>query len=231
MKNKLIAMTWGLLLSTVSVCASAQSLSDAMKDGLQTMASEQLNADLHVGSLQVNSLTDGLTASKVRLTTRVNELSEPENQLLLAQQLVLTGDWQELGSSRVDISKIAVSDAQLTVSYYDSGRSNLHEFLRQMSKVKVQKVNSVPLQWQVNEWVMENVTINLFDKGEPILSVHVGELVLTDLQSMQNPNAQVKELLWPILEQVVAQVRGGDSSLQVDSMALSQFLLREAMAF
>jgi len=71
----------------------------------------------------------------------------------------------------------------------------------------------------------------LFDKGEPILSVHVDELALTDLQSMQDPDAQVKELLWPILDQVVEQVRSGNSSLQVDSMALSRFLLREAMAF
>lgn len=231
MNNTLVTATFGLLLSMTSIAASAQSLSDVMKDGLQTMASEQLNADLDVGELQVNSLTDGLTANKVRLATRVDELSEPENQLLLAKQLVLTGDWQALGSRRVDISKIAVSDAQLTVSYYGTGRSNLHEFLKQMSGMKVQKINSVPLRWQVDEWMMDNVTINLFDKGEPILSVHVDELALTDLQSMQDPDAQVKELLWPILEQVIEQVRRGNSSLQVDSMALSRFLLREAMAF
>ena len=105
MKNKLVAAGCGLLLSLSSISVFAQSLSDAMKDGLQTMASEQLNADLEVSELQVNSLTNGLTANKVRLATRVDELSEPENQLLLAKQLVLTGDWQALGSSRVDISK------------------------------------------------------------------------------------------------------------------------------
>lgn len=222
---------WWLLLPLISLSANAQNLSDAMKDGLQTMASEQLNADLEVGELQVNSLTDGLTANNVRFATRVDALSEPENQLLLAKQLVLTGDWQALGSSRVDISKVSMSGAQLTVAYYGTGRSNLHEFLKQMNSVKVQKVNSVPLNWRVDEWLMEDVTINLFDKGEPILSVHVNELELTDLQSMQSADAQVKELLWPILEQVAEQVRNGNPNLQVDSMALSRFLLREAMAF
>jgi hypothetical protein len=144
---------------------------------------------------------------------------------------VLTGDWQALGSSRVDISKVSMSGAQLTVAYYGTGRSNLHEFLKQMNSVKVQKVSSVPLNWRVDEWLMEDVTINLFDKGEPILSVHVRELELTELQSMQSADAQVKELLWPILEQVAEQVRDGNPNLQVDSMALSRFLLREAMAF
>ncbi|MDV6317064.1 hypothetical protein [Idiomarina sp. HP20-50] len=224
------AACW-LLLPFISLSAASQSLSDAMKDGLKTMASEQLNADLDVGELQVNSLTDGLTANNVRLATRVEALSEPENQLLIADQLVLTGDWQALGSNSVDISKVEVTGAQLTVAYYGTGRSNLHEFLEQMNSVKVQKVNSVPLNWRVDEWLMNDVTINLFDQGEPILSVHVSELALTDLQSMQNANAQVKELLWPILEQVARQVRNGNSNLQVDSMALSQFLLREALAF
>ncbi|WP_278358789.1 MULTISPECIES: hypothetical protein [Idiomarina] len=224
------AFCW-LLLPVISLSANAQNLSDAMKDGLQTMASEQLNADLEVEELEVNSLTDGLTANNVRFATRVDALSEPENQLLLARQLVLTGDWQALGSSRVDISKVSMSGAQLTVAYYGTGRSNLHEFLKQMNSVKVQKVSSVPLNWRVDEWLMEDVTINLFDKGEPILSVHVRELELTDLQSMQSADAQVKELLWPILEQVAEQVRDGNPNLQVDSMALSRFLLREAMAF
>ncbi|MFV1466190.1 hypothetical protein [Idiomarina abyssalis] len=224
------AFCW-LLLPVISLSVNAQNLSDAMKDGLQTMASEQLNADLEVEELEVNSLTDGLTANNVRFATRVDALSEPENQLLLAKQLVLTGDWQALGSSRVDISKVSMSGAQLTVAYYGTGRSNLHEFLKQMNSVKVQKVSSVPLNWRVDEWLMEDVTINLFDKGEPILSVHVRELELTDLQSMQSADAQVKELLWPILEQVAEQVRDGNPNLQVDSMALSRFLLREAMAF
>ncbi|WP_278354771.1 MULTISPECIES: hypothetical protein [Idiomarina] len=224
------AFCW-LLLPVISLSVNAQNLSDAMKDGLQTMASEQLNADLEVEELEVNSLTDGLTANNVRFATRVDALSEPENQLLLAKQLVLTGDWQALGSSRVDISKVSMSGAQLTVAYYGTGRSNLHEFLKQMNSVKVQKVSSVPLNWRVDEWLMEDVTINLFDKGEPILSVHVRELELTDLQSMQSTDAQVKELLWPILEQVAEQVRDGNPNLQVDSMALSRFLLREAMAF
>ena len=224
------AACW-LLLPLFGLSANAQNLSDAMKEGLQTMASEQLNADLEVGELEVNSLTDGLTANNVRFATRLDALSEPENQLLLAKQLVLTGDWQALGSSRVDISKIAVFGAQLTVAYYDTGRSNLHEFLQQMNSVKVQKINSVPLNWRVDEWLMEDVTINLFDNGEPILSVHVDQLKLKDLQSMQNANAQVKELLWPILEQAAEQVRNGNPDLQVDSMALSRFLLREAMAF
>lgn len=220
-------------LIMIALCApvSGQTLSEAMKDGLTTMASEQLNADLALGTLDVNSLTDGLTANNIRLATRVNALSEPENQLLLAKQLVLTGDWQSLGNERVAISKVEVSDAQLTVAYYDTGESNLHALLRKMSQLQVQKVNATPLSWQVDDWVMKNVTINLFDQGNPILSVHVGQLALTDLQSMQDPDAQVKELLWPILEQVAAQIRQGNSSLQVDSLALSQFLLREAMAF
>ncbi|HAS23314.1 hypothetical protein V6D52_10275 [Idiomarina loihiensis] len=220
-----------LFLPLLSFSVAAQNLSDAMKEGLQTMASEQLNADLEVGELEVNSLTNGLTANNVRFATRIKALSEPENQLLLAKQLMLTGDWQALGSSRVDISKIEMSGAQLTVAYYDTGRSNLHEFLKQMSGVKVQKVNSVPLNWRVDEWLMEDVTINLFDKGEPILSVHVDQLKLKDLQSMQDANDQVQELLWPIFEQVSKQVRNGNPNVQVDSMALSRFLLREAMAF
>lgn len=226
----LVSSCW-LLVMALCAPVSGQTLSDAMKDGLTNMASEQLDADLALGTLDVNSLTDGLTANNIRLATRVTALSEPENQLLLAKQLVLTGDWQSLGNDRVAISKVEVSDAQLTVAYYDTGESNLHALLRKMSQVQVQKVNATPLSWQVDDWVMKNVTINLFDKGNPILSVHVGQLKLTDLQSMQDPDAQVKELLWPILEQVAAQIRQGNSSLQVDSLALSQFLLREAMAF
>ena len=80
-----------LFLPLLSFSVAAQNLSDAMKEGLQTMASEQLNADLEVGELEVNSLTDGLTSNYVRFWSRVKGLSDPLNQLPLANEINANG--------------------------------------------------------------------------------------------------------------------------------------------
>ena len=234
-----LTTTLPLLWMLHSTAATAQSLSQRVSEQLVESASQQLNADLHIGQLQVNGLTDELSAHDIRLATRVKALSEPLNQLIIADQIRLAGDWQVLGQRQVSIQQIALTGAQLTVAYYGTGQSNLHQLLAQLKQLQgvtyQPAASSTPVKWALQELSFSDVTINLFDRGEPIASVNVPSFVITDIDSAASSDQAVKALLFPIVEQLLRQWREGSSSgaqnVQIDGPALTRFLMREALAF
>lgn len=227
-----------VVLTTLLPTASAQqNLSQRLSEQLVQSASKQLNADLYLGQLQVNGLTDELHAEDVRLATRVETLSEPLNQLIIADTIRLQGDWQVLGQQRVTIQQLWLSGAQLTVAYYDTGESNLHTLLAQLKEqvIRYQPTSARQMiDWQLHALVFRDVTINLFDGGQPIASVHVPQLVIDDLHRHGGGDT-VNALLFPIIEQLLRQWRAGANAnaenIQVDGPALTRFLMREALAF
>ena len=74
---KLLGMVYLSLALTLILAlpvSAQQSVSQRLAEQLQSSAAEQLNADLWLGQLQVNALTDELSADDVRLATRVEAL-------------------------------------------------------------------------------------------------------------------------------------------------------------
>jgi len=237
----LLGMVYLLLALTlvwVLPVSAQQSISQRLAEQLQSSAADQLNADLWLGQLQVNALTDELSADDVRLATRVEALSEPLNQLIIADTIRMSGNWQVLGQRQISINEVSLSGAQLTVAYYATGQSNLHTLIEQIQEqaVRFQPASlDSAVDWQLQTLRFTDVTINLFDRGEPIASVHVPSLELTELNQGRSTEGQVDGLIFPIIEQLLRQWRQGQSSgadnIQIDGPALTRFLMREALAF
>ncbi len=234
----MVYLSLGLTLLWVLPASAQQSVSQRLAEQLQSSAAEQLNADLWLGQLQVNALTDELSADDVRLATRVEALSEPLNQLIIADTIRMSGNWQVLGQRQVSINEVSLSGAQLTVAYYATGQSNLHTLIEQIQEqaVRFQPASlDSAIDWQLQTLRFTDVTINLFDRGEPIASVHVPSLELNELNQGRSTEGQVDGLIFPIIEQLLRQWRQGQSSgadnIQIDGPALTRFLMREALAF
>lgn len=237
----LLGMVYLLLALTlvwVLPVSAQQSISQRLAEQLQSSAADQLNADLWLGQLQVNALTDELSADDVRLATRVEALSEPLNQLIIADTIRMSGNWQVLGQRQISINEVSLSGAQLTVAYYATGQSNLHTLIEQIQEqaVRFQPASlDSAIDWQLQTLRFTDVTINLFDRGEPIASVHVPSLELNELNQGRSTEGQVDGLIFPIIEQLLRQWRQGQSSgadnIQIDGPALTRFLMREALAF
>ncbi|WP_290654215.1 hypothetical protein [Idiomarina sp.] len=244
---KLLGMVYLSLALTLILAlpvSAQQSVSQRLAEQLQSSAADQLNADLWLAQLQVNALTDELSADDVRLATRVEALSEPLNQLIIADTIRMSGNWQVLGQRQVSINEVSLSGAQLTVAYYATGQSNLHTLIEQIQEqaVRFQPASLASLasldnaiDWQLQTLRFTDVTINLFDRGEPIASVHVPSLELNELNQGRSTEGQVDGLIFPIIEQLLRQWRQGQSSgadnIQIDGPALTRFLMREALAF
>ena len=238
---KLLGMVYLSLALTLILAlpvSAQQSVSQRLAGQLQSSAADQLNADLWLGQLQVNALTDELSADDVRLATRVEALSEPLNQLIIADTIRMSGNWQVLGQRQISINEVSLSGAQLTVAYYATGQSNLHTLIEQIQEqaVRFQPASLYSaIDWQLQTLRFTDVTINLFDRGEPIASVHVPSLELTELNQGRSTEGQVDGLIFPIIEQLLRQWRQGQSSgadnIQIDGPALTRFLMREALAF
>ena len=241
---KLLGMVYLSLALTLILAlpvSAQQSVSQRLAGQLQSSAADQLNADLWLGQLQVNALTDELSADDVRLATRVEALSEPLNQLIIADTIRMSGNWQVLGQRQISINEVSLSGAQLTVAYYATGQSNLHTLIEQIQgqAARFQPASLASLDnavdWQLQTLRFTDVTINLFDRGEPIASVHVPSLELTELNQGRSTEGQVDGLIFPIIEQLLRQWRQGQSSgadnIQIDGPALTRFLMREALAF
>ncbi|HAD47976.1 MAG TPA: hypothetical protein DCF92_03975, partial [Idiomarina sp.] len=214
----LLGMVYLLLALTlvwVLPVSAQQSISQRLAEQLQSSAADQLNADLWLGQLQVNALTDELSADDVRLATRVEALSEPLNQLIIADTIRMSGNWQVLGQRQISINEVSLSGAQLTVAYYATGQSNLHTLIEQIQEqaVRFQPASlDSAIDWQLQTLRFTDVTINLFDRGEPIASVHVPSLELNELNQGRSTEGQVDGLIFPIIEQLLRQWRQGQSS-------------------
>ncbi|WP_404399641.1 hypothetical protein LG288_07850 [Idiomarina seosinensis] len=226
-----------LLFFAVSFSINAQqSLSQRLSDQLTQSADQQLDIDLQIKQLLVSALTEQLTADQVTLATRVPALSEPLNQLILADRLQLKGNWQVLGQRSVTLTEIQLSGAQLTLAYYGKGQSNLHDLLDRIQRLadvgwRPANAFSESVLWRIDRLQFDDVTVNLFDQGQPIASVHLPGLVLEGLQQSDNSNDNVRAMIFPVIDQLLDQWREGQADAQIDGPALTRFLLREALAF
>lgn len=219
----------------VAPVSAQQGMAEKLSDVLTDTASEQFNAELTMDSLIVSGLTDELSAEGVSISTRVDQLSEPLNRIIMADSLRLSGNWQDLGQRKVRINRLILSGAQLTVAYYGAGQSNLHELLDALKDLAQPKMTQVAMSknvdWAVEQMTFDDVTINLFDKGEPIASVHVPRLELNEINHTASTDTQVKALVFPVIDQLVTQWRKDKNAIQLNVVGLSRFIMREAIAY
>ncbi|MEX1221474.1 MAG: hypothetical protein WEA82_05120 [Idiomarina sp.] len=220
-----------LSLTAVPVQAQQQNLSNWLGEQLKEQAQQRFATQLEYGSFEVNTLTAELMATDIRLRTDIAELPAGLNQLLMAENLLLEGDWQLPGANapknNIVVKRAVLENVQLTVAYFATGRSNLHVLLDHARQLHLQRVNE-PLDWSVDEMVLRNVVVNLFDSGTPLASVRIPELILPAVNSAQTTEQQVEQLLWPVLDQLARQaMKGNSENVTVDSGGLMRFLWRE----
>jgi len=234
---------WALGLALLLIApASAQTLSDWLADQVQQQAKARFDLGFHYEAFDLNTLTAELSASQIRFETNIPELPAALNRLASADQLLLQGDWQlpaqgaaspaaegSVNNLRIDYAELR--NVQLTVAYFAPGRSNLHVLLDQAKQIRLQRTNSqdrLPMDWSLDEVVLREVELNLFDDGMPLASIRIPKLVLPAINSNQSTDEQVDALLWPILKQLGEQaMHGSTQDVQVDTQRLMKFLWRE----
>lgn len=222
----------GFALVAGSGAGAGQTASSALAAALTDAADERLDASLEMGAFELNTLLANLTVTDIGLRTRIKELSAPLNQVLSADSVVLEGDWQLPGQRRLALDSVVLENAQITVAYFARGRSNLHvlaETLRDSAPGALMPVAARDeLVWSVEQVVLRNVTVNVFDDGYPIASVLVPELEIPAFDSTRPADEQVNALLWPLLNQLGDQLLGGSSNnTVVDGPRFMKFLWRE----
>lgn len=218
-------------VAVAPVQAQQQNLSDWLGQQLQDQALQRFDTRVEYDTFEVNTLTAELMATDIRVRTDIDELPAGLNQLLMADHLLLEGDWQLPGANapknNIVVQRAVLDNVQLTVAYFATGRSNLHVLLEHARQLHLQRVNE-PMQWSVDEVVLRNVVVNLFDSGTPLASVKIPELILPAVSSEQTTEEQVQTLLWPVLDQLARQAMNGNSeNITVDSSGLMRFLWRE----
>jgi len=216
-----------MLLQPWPLNAQEQTHSERLGQILQQRADSHLAADFNYRQLEIITLLGELRAADVRLSTRVVELDQGLNQVLRADSIVVKGDWLSAAKNNLVVDEVIAKDAQLTVAYYGKGQSNLHALYdAAVAKKSFQRASS-PLIWQVKKSRLENVVLNLFDQGEPILSVRLANLELPEMHADDTANDYISRILWPVLEQVITQAMFGNSDAVVDIGRLTQFIKRE----
>lgn len=216
-----------MLLQACPLNAQEQTHSERLGELLQQRADSHLGADFNYRQLELITLLGELRAADVRLSTRVAELDQGLNQVLRADSIVVKGNWLSAAKNNLVVDEVIAQDAQLTVAYYGKGQSNLHALYDAVVAKKSFERASSPLIWQVKKSRLENVVLNLFDQGEPILSVRLASLELPELHADDTANDYISRILWPVLEQVVRQAMFGNSDAVVDLGRLTQFIKRE----
>ncbi|KFZ31453.1 hypothetical protein IDSA_01685 [Pseudidiomarina salinarum] len=221
-----------LLASAFSAAAVSapdeQTLSERVGEMIQQQVEQRLAADLSFGAFELNTLTAELAAADVLLASRVTELDAGLNQVLRAREVVIQGDWLTPTRNQLVLDGIVASDAQLTIAYYGKGKSNLHALYdAYMAQQPVYKA-SERLIWELGEVQLNNVVVNLFDSGLPILSVQLDTLTLPPMASTDNADDYIARVLVPLLNQVQRQIRNGDLDAAVDASRLMGFMWREA---
>lgn len=230
MTRPLAFMTFGtllLLLQPNPLTAQEQTHSERLGVILQEKVDSHLDADFDYRELELVTLLGELRAADVRLATRLNQLDAGLNQVLRADSVVVKGRWLNPSKNNLVVDELIAKDAQLTVAYFAKGQSNLHALYdAAVAKNALQRVSS-PLIWQVKKSHLENVVLNLFDQGEPLLSVRIQSLELPELHADDTADMYVSRLLWPVLEQVITQTLLGQSDAVVDIGGLTRFITRE----
>ncbi|RUO61905.1 hypothetical protein [Pseudidiomarina insulisalsae] len=232
---KPLKLSAALVLLALSGCAEAvpeQTLSERVAEQLTERVDRRYDASFTYQNFELNTLTAELIATDVGLATRVNELDDGLNQLLWADYVRLTGDWLSQRQDQLRIDRAEVVDAQVTLAYYAAGRSNLHALVEQVKgQLPLHNANQQVL-WQIDEVILNNVVVNLFDQGRPLLSVQLQRLELPPLHSEQTTDEWVDSVIGPLLEQLIEQVMGGQTqTMTVDMQGLTAFVWRELGAF
>lgn len=234
MKSALLTVAMITAL-TVPGCAEAvpeQTLSERVGQQLAERMDKRYDTDFTYEHFELNTLMAELLANNVGVATRIEALDEGLNQLLWAEHVKLEGDWLSQRKEQLTVERAEISNAQLTIAYYGKGRSNLHAVVEKMQQQLPLEKASQKVNWQVNAVVLEDVVVNLFDQGKPLLSVRLEQLELPKLHSQQNAQDWVNSLLGPLLDQLLAQaIRGEGETMTVDSSELMRFIWREMGAF
>lgn len=222
--------TFAVLLS-LSGCAEAvpeQTLSQRVAQELTERVDQRYDATFSYQNFELNTLTAELYATDIGVATRVPELDAGLNQLLWAEHIRLTGDWLTQQQDQLQLDSAVIRNAQLTIAYFAEGQSNLHTLVDKVkSQLPVQRASQQVL-WQVNRVELEDVVVNLFDRGRPLLSVKLNSLELPPLNSGQTTDEWVNAVLGPLLEQLIAQAMRGDTeTMTVDMQGLTRFFWRE----
>ncbi|WP_051986687.1 hypothetical protein [Pseudidiomarina atlantica] len=233
MKQSILATALtALLLSGCAEAVPEQTLSERVASDLVARADKQLGVTVSYDSFELNTLTAELNASALGVATQVEQLDAGLNQLLWAEQVRLEGDWLSQQQDNLQLASAAIRNAQLTIAYYGTGQSNLHTVIeRVQSRLPVQRAKQNIL-WQVDEVLLEDVVVNLFDRGRPLLSVRLARLELPQIKAGQTADEWVTSVLGPLLNELIQQtMRGNTDAVTVDMQGLTQFVWREMGAF
>jgi len=207
--------------------AAEQTWSERLAQELQQRADTHFDADFSYAELDLNTLLGEISAREISLSSRVNELDAGLNQVLRAGRLLVRGDWLTQQRNHLQVDEVIVADAQLTIAYYGKGQSNLHALLTAAKQQQRLQRASTALVWSVQQAQLENVVVNLFDQGQPLLSVRIASLRLPELSADDTADTYIAKLLWPIVEQVMEQSLRGESDAVVDVAKLTGFIWRE----
>jgi len=132
-------------------------------------------------------------------------------------------------NNELAVQTAVIENAQITLAYFATGRSNIHVLIEQLQQLSLQPASS-NLAWSVDTIELRNVTVNLFDNEKPLASVTLAELILPRIDSTRSSEQQIRTLLWPVVEQIVAQAMAGEgTNSAVDVSGLTRFLWRETM--
>lgn len=228
---KLVKLSAVAVLLSVSGCAEAvpeQTLSERVAQQLSTKVDKRYDATFSYDAFELNTLTAELVATEVGVATRVPQLDAGLNQLLWAEHVRLTGDWLTHQQDQLRLDSANIRNAQLTIAYFGEGRSNLHTLVDKVkSQLPVQRASEQVL-WQVDRVELEDVVVNLFDQGQPLVSVRLQRLELPPLHSAQSTEEWVNAVLGPLFEQLIQQaLRGDTTTMTVDMQGLTRFFWRE----
>jgi hypothetical protein len=228
---KRLKLTTLAVFMTLSGCAEAvpeQTLSERVAEQLTERVDERYNAQFSYREFELNTLTAELLATDIGVATRVPELDAGLNQLLWAERVRLTGDWLTQQQDQLQLDSATIENAQLTIAYFAEGRSNLHVLVDNVkAQLPVHRASQQVL-WQVNRVELEDVVVNLFDQGKPLMSVKLKRLELPPLASSQSTEEWVNSVLGPLLEQLIEQaLRGQTDTMTVDMQGLTRFFWRE----
>jgi len=220
------------ILAVVVVLASgfggfsvqADPLSDRVGKVVTEHLQRSLNAKMSYQRFELDISTPQVVATEVRVTTALKQLDDGLNEVLQADSIRVTGRWHTAPQQQLLLTAMQVQNSQLTIAYFAKGQSNLHSMLEQLRKPKAQPA-AMQLLWQLEQVQLDNVVVNVFDNGQAILSVRLAQLMLPELPQDGDISAYIKQVLWPIFDQVVA---GKQGDVVVDTPRLLQFMWREA---
>jgi hypothetical protein len=207
-----------------SAAVQADPLSERAGQVVVDHLQRSLNAKMSYQRFELDITTPQVVATEVRVTTALKQLDDGLNEVLQASSIRVTGEWLTAHKQQLILTAMQVQDSQLTIAYFGKGQSNLHSMLEHLRAPKAQPA-AMQLVWQLEQVQLDNVVVNLFDNGRAILSVRLAQLMLPQLPQDGDTSAYIKQVLWPIFDQVVA---GKQGDVVVDTPRLLQFMWREA---